>query len=159
MVEQVHQVDDPDPESLVMLLDAELIRSLRHSRGYSQRQAADHLGVSIGVVRSLEEGINHDELPLRLIARIADLFGVPTTTLFTTPTPTDQNPASLTAEIGTIKWIHARQGLSPTEARLLDEHRRGALSTQNFNADEHIAYARLINAGVVTPDASHEQPD
>ncbi|MEX2653459.1 MAG: hypothetical protein WD532_00340 [Acidimicrobiia bacterium] len=59
--------------------------------------------------------------------------------------------------LGTLTSRRARQGLSPTEARILDEYRQGSLNMQHFDANHHIAYARLRNAGLVdeNPGTSH----
>lgn len=51
--------------------------------------------------------------------------------------------------IRTVRWVHARHGLSPTEARILELHQEGTLETKHFNADDHIAHARLRNAGLI----------
>jgi len=55
--------------------------------------------------------------------------------------------------VRTVRWVHARHGLSPTEARLLEHHRAGTLAMKHFGADDHIAYARLRNAGLVDVDS------
>ena len=55
--------------------------------------------------------------------------------------------------VQTVRWVHARHGLSPSEARILDQHRQGTVGMQHFNADDHIAYARLGNAGLIEEGA------
>jgi len=64
------------------LLDAEAIRRLRLQAGLSSRRFARALGVSASTIRGLEEGSNHDQLPLTMIARLADLLGVAPQELF-----------------------------------------------------------------------------
>jgi len=198
------------------MLNHQLIGTLRHTRGYSQRQVADQLGVNSNLVAAIEEGTNHADLPVRILTRLADLLGVPAGRLFDDhPTEADGDEElvrkvgailltvdgqvrietiaeicdvdliavreaidTLKAKIralggavaetdegvrlypdqqtvdqdvvaATVRWVHARHGMTPTEARILDEHRRGALRTQHFDANDHIAYARLMNAGLI----------
>lgn len=64
------------------LLDAAAIRRLRLQAGYSTRRFARALGVSASTIRGLEEGSNHHQLPLTLIAHLAELLGVSTRELF-----------------------------------------------------------------------------
>lgn len=64
------------------LLDAAAIRRLRLQAGYSTRRFARALGVSASSIRGLEDGSNHEQLPLTLIARLANLLGVATRELF-----------------------------------------------------------------------------
>ena len=64
------------------LLDTATLRRLRLQAGYSTRRFARALGVSASTVRSLEEGSNHDQLPLTLLACLAELLGVTPQELF-----------------------------------------------------------------------------
>lgn len=64
------------------LLDAAAIRRLRLQAGYSTRRFASALGVSASTSRGLEDGSNHQQLPLTLISRLAELLGVATRELF-----------------------------------------------------------------------------
>ena len=65
------------------LLDAAAIRRLRLQAGYSTRRfERSALGVSASAVRGLEDGSNHHQLPLTLIARLAELLGVATREVF-----------------------------------------------------------------------------
>jgi transcriptional regulator with XRE-family HTH domain len=196
-------------------LDHQLIRTLRHSRGYSSRQVADHLGVTGNVVDGIEKGTNHDDLPVRLLVCLADILGVAVGRLFADQPTTDpdndlvrkigaalvwmdrpirieaiaeicgatldqtrqaleelkrqvwhvggaiaesdegvrlhadQTAGDDQAVAAAVRWIHARHGLTPTEALLLEQYQHGELRTQYFTGDDHIAYSRLINAGLV----------
>ena len=49
------------------LLDTTTLRRLRLQAGYSTRRFARALGVSASTVRGLEEGSNHDQLPLTFV--------------------------------------------------------------------------------------------
>lgn len=64
------------------LLDAAAIRRLRLQAGYSTRRFARALGVSASTIRGLEDGSNHHQLPLTLIAHLAELLDVSTRELF-----------------------------------------------------------------------------
>ena len=64
------------------LLDPATLRRLRLQAGYSTRRFARALGVSASTVRGLEEGANHDQLPLTFVARLAELLGVAPQELF-----------------------------------------------------------------------------
>jgi transcriptional regulator with XRE-family HTH domain len=57
------------------ILDVALIKTLRMSNKLSLRAIADRLGVSVSVVRCLEEGANHRSHPLDFLVRLADVLG------------------------------------------------------------------------------------
>ncbi len=76
------------------LLDAAAIRRLRLQAGYSTRRFARALGVSASTVRGLEDGSNHEQLPLTLIARLAELVGVTTRELFVRATDEPADPST-----------------------------------------------------------------
>ena len=76
------------------LLDAAAIRRLRLQAGYSTRRFARALGVSASTVRGLEDGSNHQQLPLALIARLAELGGVATRELFARATDEPADPST-----------------------------------------------------------------
>lgn len=59
-----------------MMLDARTIRRRRGELGLSRRAVARHLGVSGGIIAGIEEGTNHEDLPLRLVGRLAELLAV-----------------------------------------------------------------------------------
>jgi len=63
-------------------LDTATLRRLRLQAGYSTRRFARALGVSASTIRGLEEGSNHDQLPLSFVARVAELLGVASQELF-----------------------------------------------------------------------------
>lgn len=64
------------------LLDAAKIRRLRLQAGYSSRRFARALGVSASTIRGLEAGLNHEQLPLTFVGRLAELLGVAPAELF-----------------------------------------------------------------------------
>jgi transcriptional regulator with XRE-family HTH domain len=64
------------------LLDTAMLRRLRLQAGYSTRRFARALGVSASTIRGLEEGSNHDQLPLTFVARLSELLGVAPQELF-----------------------------------------------------------------------------
>lgn len=72
---------DP-PSAIAALLDAGKIRRLRLQAGYSSRRFAGALGVSASTIRGLEAGLNHEQLPLTFVGRLAELLGVAPAELF-----------------------------------------------------------------------------
>lgn len=64
------------------LLDCQRIRHLRLLRGYSVRRVARHLGVSAVTMANLEDGVNHADLPMRMVAELARVLGVAPIELF-----------------------------------------------------------------------------
>jgi len=144
------------------LLDAAAIRRLRLQAGYSTRRFARALGVSASTVRGLEDRSNHEQLPLALIARLAELVGVATRELFTRATDQPADPstddriieAALQSLPGVVavsdvaralgwKLERARQALDtldrrlqPTGARL---HRNGWQQCAVRPASEHLS--------------------
>ena len=69
------------------MLDIDLIVRRRHELGLSQRHVARQLGVTPVTVVALENGTNHGDLPLRLIARLADALACDITDLVDRPRP------------------------------------------------------------------------
>ena len=65
-----------------MHLDVDLIRNRRNALGLSQRAVARQLGMSLMTVTRLEAGGNQDDLPLRLLVRLADVLAVDPADLF-----------------------------------------------------------------------------
>ncbi|MDP8908278.1 MAG: helix-turn-helix transcriptional regulator [Chloroflexota bacterium] len=70
------------------------MRRLRLQAGYSTRRFARALGVSASTIRGLEEGSNHDQLPLTFVARLAELLGVAPQELFARSTHEAVDPSS-----------------------------------------------------------------
>ncbi len=64
------------------LVDAAKIRRLRLQAGYSTRRLARLLSASASTIRGLEDGTNHEQLPLTFLARLAEQLGVAITELF-----------------------------------------------------------------------------
>ena len=56
------------------------IKEARKNARYSQRAAAEELGISIPTYRKLEE--NPDVMSMGMARRVADLYGVPVRELF-----------------------------------------------------------------------------
>lgn len=67
------------------LLDHDLARRRRQDLALTERELARLLGVGGAVVRGLEQGRNHETLPLGLLARWAELLGVQLALLLTEP--------------------------------------------------------------------------
>lgn len=59
------------------LLDANLVRRGRQQLQLSVRQLAKDLGVSMPVIQRIEDRTNHKDLPLQLVAQLADTLAVP----------------------------------------------------------------------------------
>ena len=55
---------------------------LRHKYGYTQKQMANLLGISISSWRMMERGILPPRLSAKVILCAADMFGTPATKLF-----------------------------------------------------------------------------
>ena len=64
------------PDKPPALLDGARIRTLRHAAGLSTRDLARRLGTSPTTITNLEAETNHEDLPLRLIANLADTLGI-----------------------------------------------------------------------------------
>lgn len=64
------------------VLDGALVRRRRAALGLSARAVAASLGVSGTVVTRLENGMNHAEVSVAQVARLAELLGVDVTDLF-----------------------------------------------------------------------------
>ena len=104
------------------LLDAAAIRRLRLQAGYSTRRFARALGVSASTVRGLEDGSNHQQLPLTLIAQLAELVGVATRELFARATDEPADPAPTTASSKPRSKASPQSSLRPTSP----EHSAGS---------------------------------
>lgn len=97
-----------------MLLDAALIRRRRRELGLSLRGVARHLNVSAAVIERIEEGINHNDLPLALAAALADTLAIPRQHIWAQPHPADTDTADDAATVGALL---AETGvLTPREA-------------------------------------------
>lgn len=72
---------------MTTLLDSDLIRARRLELGLSERTVAKHLGVgaSQSVLRGIEAGTNHEDLPLGDLNRLADILGLELHQLLTPP--------------------------------------------------------------------------
>lgn len=85
------------------MLDTQLIVRRRHELGLSQRHVARQLGVSPVTVAALESGTNHHDLPMRLVARLADTLACELVKLIA---PEHQNGRDaddgLVAEVGAL---------------------------------------------------------
>lgn len=53
------------------MTDAELIRSIRHQRGWSVREMADALGVSPRTVEGWEQGRKVPQMAINLLKKLA----------------------------------------------------------------------------------------
>lgn len=95
------------------LLDADRIRRRRRDLGLSQRQLAHTAGTTPAVIERIEDATNHPDLPLGLVARLADALALPRSALWADPTagapaaaPDDAGDAAavgaLLAETGTL---------------------------------------------------------
>lgn len=199
------------------MIDVELIVRRRHELGLSQRQVARQLGTSPMTVIAIEGGTNHDDLPLRLICRLADILILDVIDLFVRPAlaepPAD---AGSLAEVGALlasaeggvtldalaeatgctldvvddlveefdrrlrqlgmqlrrrggrlqivprhdvrpdgrlqqllRGQHVRHGMTATDATLLHRALRGGIDAGELTNAEQVAYARLLNAGLI----------
>ena len=202
-----------------MLLNTRLICTRRRELGLSQRAVARRLAVSLGIVSNLEAGTNHDDLPLSLVAKLADTLALDLSQLVAADGErTEQEDASV-ARLGALlaavdepvasstladvlelrpsavgslldeldlalraaglrlhrgtngaeivgdrtvddapdleRALRAQQachGIKANEAALLHLALIGELDSAMLGNAEQVAYARLINAGLMTPD-------
>lgn len=74
-----------------MLLDTARIHQRRHELGLSQRAVGRQLGVSSSTIARIEDGSNHDDLPLRLVSGLADLLALDMAELFSWPAADEGN--------------------------------------------------------------------
>lgn len=97
-----------------MLLDVALIRRRRRELGLSLREVARHVSVSAAVIERLEDGTNHNDLPLALVAALADTLAIPRQDIWAQPHPADTDTADDAATVGALL---AETGvLTPREA-------------------------------------------
>lgn len=85
-----------------MILDTELIRRRRRELGWSQREVGRRIGVSPATVARLEDGVNHDDLPLRQLVRLADALAVDTADLFPRATLAAPTDSDLVQRVGAL---------------------------------------------------------
>lgn len=84
------------------ILDAAAIRRRRQELALSQRALAKTLGVTLVVVRGLEDATNHDVQPLGLVVDLADALGVPVAHLLAEPSETPAARPNATADARTV---------------------------------------------------------
>lgn len=59
-----------------MIFDMDLIGRRRAELDLSSRELGNRLGVSFMTIRNLERGVNHENLPVRFVQRLAELLGL-----------------------------------------------------------------------------------
>jgi len=167
------------------LLDAAAIRRLRLQAGYSTRRFARALGVSASTIRGLEDGSNHHQLPLTLIAHLAELLDVSTRELFActghdavAPTKDDRTvEAALQSLPGVVAasdlaaalgWTlqRTRQALDALDQRLQSTgarlHRNGwqqyaiRPATEHLSDQQQQALHRIGHATVASTRSPHD---
>lgn len=75
-----------------MLLDTNAIVRRRQNLRISIRGLADTLGVAMTVIARLEEGTNHDDLPLNFVIRLADALALDIQQMIDQPEPQPEEP-------------------------------------------------------------------
>lgn len=200
------------------MLDTNLIVRRRHELGLSQRHVARQLGVTSVTVVALEAGTNHDDLPLRLVQRLADTLACDVASLLASAGPAGATdpPDGCVSQAGALlasadepvdvdtlaealeytlaetrvrldaldgelracglrvgeqagqvsivadtarrppttferllRGQHTRRGMTATDATLLYRAMTGTLEPGKFTNAEQVAYARLLNAGLI----------
>jgi transcriptional regulator with XRE-family HTH domain len=82
------------------ILDGQAIRRHRLAAGLSRRQVAPLLNLSQTAIRNLERGVNHDELTIRHVRRLAHVLGVGVSELLAQPPERAIAPEADAAVVG-----------------------------------------------------------
>lgn len=85
-----------------MILDTDFIIRRRQSLGMSQRTLARRLGVSSTLISRLEDGVNHDDLPLSTLPQLATALACSSADLLAPAT--DKGP---TVDVGLVQQVGA----------------------------------------------------
>jgi transcriptional regulator with XRE-family HTH domain len=92
----------------------ERLASARKRRGLTQRELARASGVSVSLIRQLEQG-DREDMRLETARKLAAALGVPTTTLVSCATPDEPEPA--TRDL----WARSRQAIIDPQSRAAAE--------------------------------------
>lgn len=120
-----------------MILDSDFIRRRRQSLPMSVRALAKKVGVSGSMIERAEEGINHKDLPLSVVAALADALGCDVAQLFAVeaqrgePRITDSDGAAVGADAATLGEL-----LSHTQTLTSVDALAEALSWTSTRVDE-----------------------
>lgn len=104
------------------ILNGQRIRALRLERGFSQREVARRIGVTVIVVNGIEDGRNHLELTLRLVSDLAVALDVEAAELFAKAPSAElsEEPRSDLRKLGAV-FASERNGIHRDAiARVLD---------------------------------------
>jgi transcriptional regulator with XRE-family HTH domain len=92
-----------------MLLNADLCIRRRQELGLSQRELARRMGMTAAVIERVEAGTNHNDLPLAMVAALADALALEIRDLVTPDPPTrepaDQDVEQLAGLLLDTGWI------------------------------------------------------
>lgn len=139
------------PNETPALLDGARIRTLRHAAGLSARELARRLGVSPTSIAHLETGTNHGELPLRLLAELAQTLAVSPSELLTR---SDDHPPHPAEDDRTVEAALLIAG-APTSTRELADALGWSLARIRAAIDR--LHARLVHTGLRVHDCGWQR--
>jgi transcriptional regulator with XRE-family HTH domain len=120
----------------------ERLQSLRKRRGFTQRELAEAAGVSLSLIRKIEQG-ERDDARIDTLRRLAVALGRPLTTLLG-PAPAPPEPA---AGVNVALWAPTREALtSPTDDAEQAPGLEAALAhaTRLYHDNEYDRLARVL---------------
>ncbi|WP_052666747.1 helix-turn-helix domain-containing protein [Nitriliruptor alkaliphilus] len=92
-----------------MLLNADLCIRRRQELGLSQRELARRMGMTAAVIERIEAGTNHNDLPLAMVAALADALALDIRDMVTpdppSREPSDQDVDQLAAFLFDTGWV------------------------------------------------------
>lgn len=105
-----------------MMLDSDTIRRRRCELGLSQRALAKQLGVTTTAAARLERDVNHGELPLRTVARLAEVLALHPADLLadSQPSAADESHAPQVGDVAALLAEAGEPVTTTTVARVLE---------------------------------------
>jgi DNA-binding XRE family transcriptional regulator len=121
------------------VIDPDALRRIRTDRGLSQRRLAEAIGVDPLTVKRVEAGAGAGDLPLRVLAQLADCLAVPVQDLLRTRTGVA--PDDLVQAVGAALLAHGRSTITRLAGALSTTVDDVATAVAELNA--HLAVAGM----------------